>query len=164
MSDDDETPRWREDFPIQWESDSYVTRRELAKFLTLGSAFLVGASTTIAVAGRLRTTKETKPMLIAGASELAAGHALLFRYPTEEDRCILLRTHAGQLVAFSQICTHLSCAVVYQEVPERLFCPCHNGAFSCTEGLPIAGPPTRRLPRIVLEERAGDIFAVGVEV
>ena len=32
--------QWREDFPIEWENDHYVTRRELTKFLTLGSALL----------------------------------------------------------------------------------------------------------------------------
>ena len=30
-------PRWREDFPVRWDEDNYMTRRELAKFLTLGS-------------------------------------------------------------------------------------------------------------------------------
>ena len=33
----DERPRWREDFPVRWDEDNYMTRRELAKFLTLGS-------------------------------------------------------------------------------------------------------------------------------
>ena len=30
--------RWREDFPVNWESDNYVTRREMVKFLALGFA------------------------------------------------------------------------------------------------------------------------------
>jgi hypothetical protein len=29
--------RWREDFPVEWESDNYITRREMVKFLALGS-------------------------------------------------------------------------------------------------------------------------------
>ena len=29
--------RWRQDFPVEWESDNYVTRREMVKFLALGS-------------------------------------------------------------------------------------------------------------------------------
>jgi len=36
----DERPRWREDFPVRWDEDNYMTRRELAKFLTLGSGLL----------------------------------------------------------------------------------------------------------------------------
>ena len=30
-----DAPRWKRDFPILWDEDHYVTRRELAKFLTL---------------------------------------------------------------------------------------------------------------------------------
>jgi len=36
-------PRWRRDFPIDWEQDEYVSRRELVKFMVLTSAaFAVG--------------------------------------------------------------------------------------------------------------------------
>ena len=171
MSDDeqskpvqDPTPRWAEDFPVRWEADHYVSRRELAKFLTLGSGLLCAASVGIVAAGALRHEGPMPRARIAVASELAAGRSMLFRYPTDADPCILLRTHDGQLVAYSQVCTHLSCAVVYRAEPEQLFCPCHAGAFSCREGRPIAGPPTRPLPRILLEERDGDVFAVGVQV
>ena len=34
------TPKWRQDFPIEWEGDHYVSRREMVKFLTLGSLLL----------------------------------------------------------------------------------------------------------------------------
>lgn len=156
--------RWQEDFPIEWERDHYVTRRELAKFLTLGSALLAGASLVIAFVGKLRRLPRTGPLRIARAADVPPGGSSLFLYPTAEDPCILLRTRSGELKAYSQICTHLSCAVVYQPSKESLFCPCHWGSFSCGEGRPIAGPPTRPLPRIRLEERGGEIFAMGVEV
>ena len=157
-------PRWRRDFPIRWENDQYVSRRELAKFLTLGSALLVGANTIIAAVGRLRPRRKPAASMIAGARALAAGESLLFHYPTDEDPCILVRRGDGSLVAYSQVCTHLSCAVVHQPEKDCLLCPCHLGAFSCAEGLPTAGPPTRRLPRITLERRGGELWAVGVEV
>src|SRR5512147_54995 len=144
------SPRWRRDFPIGWENDHYVSRRELAKFLTLGSALLVGANALIAAIGRFRRRPATPARPIAGATALAPGGSLLFRYPTEADPCILVRRADGQFVAYSQICTHLSCAVVHRPAADRLFCPCHLGEFSCVEGLPTAGPPTRRLPRIRL--------------
>jgi Rieske Fe-S protein len=168
MADDpdsnEQAPRWRRDFPIGWESDHYVSRRELAKFLTLGSALLVGASFAIALVGKLRRAAPASAARIPGGTALGIGESLLFRYPTDEDPCILVRDHEGQLNAYSQVCTHLSCAVVYRPGEETLFCPCHHGYFSCGEGLPTAGPPTRRLPRIQLEERAGELFAVGVKV
>jgi nitrite reductase/ring-hydroxylating ferredoxin subunit len=157
-------PLWRRDFPIRWENDHYVSRRELAKFLTLGSALLVGANTLIAAVGRFGRKPATPERAIAGAGALAPGASLLFRYPTDADPCILIRRADGQFVAYSQVCTHLSCAVVHRPQDDRLFCPCHLGEFSCVEGLPTAGPPTRRLPRIRLLERSGELFAVGVEV
>jgi len=160
---DDPTPRWRQDFPIHWENDHYVTRRELAKFLTLGSGLLVGASALVAIVGRLRQPEPTRTRL-DGAAALAPGDSLLFRYPTEKDPCILLRHHDGRLLAYSQVCTHLSCAVVHRPDRGGLFCPCHQGVFSSAEGVPTAGPPTRRLPRIRLEEQAGEVYAVGVEL
>ena len=36
-------PQWRQDFPIEWEGDHYVSRREMVKFLTLGSLLLAVA-------------------------------------------------------------------------------------------------------------------------
>ena len=161
-------PQWRADFPIRWDEDHYVTRRELAKFLTLGSALLVGANAAVVVAGRMRRQPTYAPMRIASASALAPGESMLFRYPTDEDPCILLRTKRGELAAFSQVCTHLSCAVIYRAADDHLYCPCHEGLFAC-EGTrggapPIAGPPERPLPRITLDVRADDVFAIGVEV
>ena len=101
---------------------------------------------------------------IAAADEVAPGGSLLFRYPTDDDPCILVRDAAGRIDAFSQVCTHLSCAVVHRPGDDVLACPCHKGSFSAREGLPLAGPPTRRLPRIVIEQRGADLVATGIEV
>jgi len=157
-------PRWEEDFPIQTERDHYVARREFAKFLTLGSALLTLANVAIAFVG-LRPKKDRPPAtLIELASSVQPGGSLLFRYPTDQDPCILIRSTTGKFLAFSQVCTHLSCAVVHDPEHNQLFCPCHRGSFSETEGRPTAGPPTRSLPRIKLEWRDDDLYAVGIEV
>ena len=37
-------PQWRKDFPIEWEGDHYVSRREMVKFLTLGSLLLAAGA------------------------------------------------------------------------------------------------------------------------
>ena len=164
MGERRDRPRWSEDFPIAWERDHYVTRRELAKFLTLGSALLAGASALLAVAGRLWKPEKRRRVRIGSVSGVAPGASMLFRYPTDEDPCILVRAPDGRFEAYSQVCTHLSCAVVYRAEDRTLACPCHKGVFTCSEGRPIAGPPTRRLPRILLETRGDDLFATGVEV
>ncbi len=160
-------PRWREDFPVKWEDDHYVTRRELAKFLTLGSALLAGANAVVAVVGARRKPETYEPRRVASASAIAPGQSMLFRYPSDDDPCVLVRMRDGTLAAFSQVCTHLSCAVVYRPDEERLFCPCHNGAFACSGGhggaRPVAGPPERALPRIAIELRDDEVWALGVE-
>lgn len=159
-------PRWKEDFPVEWDKDHYMTRREMAKFLTLGSVLLAGASGAIAAAGgRFAAGPQQGPRTrIARSDEVPAGGHVLFRYPTDEDPCILVRTADGNLRAFSQVCTHLSCAVVHRPADGRFFCPCHRGWFEENSGAPAGGPPTRRLPRILLEEAGGEVFAVGREV
>jgi Rieske Fe-S protein len=168
MADGEREPRWRTDFPIQWERDHYVTRRELARFMTLGSAALVAANAAIAVAARGRQPRVLPRVRIAASTDLGPGESLFFRYPGEDDPCILVRTRRGALVGFSQVCTHLSCAVVYELAGDRLVCPCHEGAFECVAGTagarPIAGPPQRPLPRVRLEIEAADVYAVGLEV
>ncbi|MGH9823920.1 MAG: ubiquinol-cytochrome c reductase iron-sulfur subunit [Blastocatellia bacterium] len=157
-------PRWREDFPIQWERDHYVTRREFAKFLTLGSSLLVAANAVIAAIGLGRRKPQAPEALIGSASAVPPDGTVLFRYPTDKDPCILIRNKSGQLLAYSQVCTHLSCAVIHEPDQNQLFCPCHHGCFSTGDGRPLAGPPTRALPKIKLKVRGDDIYAVGVEI
>lgn len=157
-------PRWREDFPVRWDDDHYMTRRELAKFLTLGSGLLAGVNVLIAFIGLSREDLTAPALRIAAADDIAPGASLLFRYPTPDDPCILVRDASGRLDAFSQVCTHLSCAVVHRPDERVLACPCHNGSFSAREGRPLTGPPTRRLPRVVIEQRGRDLVATGIEV
>jgi arsenite oxidase small subunit len=160
-----DAPRWRQDFPILWDEDHYVTRRELAKFLTLGSGTIVAATVGVAVVGdELRPRGAGGRVRIEGAQSLARSGSLLFRYPTDGDPCILVRRADGRLSAYSQVCTHLSCAVVHRPASDQLYCPCHEGRFECADGRASGGPPTRRLPRVLLEQTAEGVFAVGVEV
>ena len=156
-------PRWREDFPIHSKNDDYITRREFAKLLTLGSALLAGASAVIAAVGRWirKPAHITSGVFIGTASSIRTGSSILFRYPSDEDPCILVRTQSGNLRAYSQVCTHLSCAVVHRPEADSFFCPCHQGHFSATEGRPTGGPPTRQLPRIWIEQRGDELYAVG---
>lgn len=159
-----DTPRWREDFPIRWDDDHYMTRRELAKFLTLGSGLLAGTNFLIAAIGLTLRPAGAPAVRVAGINDVPPGTSVLFRYPTAEDPCILVRETDGSLHAYSQVCTHLSCAVIHRPAERTLFCPCHEGVFAVVDGRPIAGPPTRRLPRIVIDQQGPDLVATGVEV
>lgn len=152
--------QWRRDFPIEWEGDQYVTRREMVKFLTLGSLLLAVSNWTMVVTNRFLRRGIKATMRVGAAADLRKNGVLLFRYPTDRDPCIAVRSASGEIVAYSQVCTHLSCAVIYDDKEQNLFCPCHNGRFNLSEGAPVAGPPTRPLPRIKIEERFGQLYAV----
>ena len=100
---------------------------------------------------------------VARAAEVPEGAARYFAYPAEDDQAVLLHLPGNRFVAYSQVCTHLSCAVYYQAERGRLYCPCHEGVFDPLTGEPVAGPPQRPLPRIVLREENGTLYAVGRE-
>jgi len=162
--DDRDPPRWRQDFPIDWPIDEFVARRDFAKFLVLTSgAFAVGQAWIAAQDLVRRNRAAPARRKIAALSELAVGGVKEFSYPGEHDRCLLVRLGERDLVAFSQSCTHLSCAVVPKVEQGVFVCPCHEGYFDLRTGKNISGPPPRPLPRIVLELDAGDVFAVGVD-
>ncbi|HEX8985876.1 MAG TPA: Rieske (2Fe-2S) protein, partial [Bryobacteraceae bacterium] len=78
------------------------------------------------------------------------------------DHCILVRPTENRFVAYSQKCTHLSCAVYYSRQRNRLECPCHEGYFSIADGRVLQGPPPRPLPAIQLERRGELLVAVNV--
>ena len=156
------TPKWRQDFPIEWEGDHYVSRREMVKFLTLGSLLLAMANWVVALATKVFHRGSRAERYVGSMSALDQSGLMLFRYPTNEDPCIAVRTPEGKLVAYSQVCTHLSCAVIHNERENALFCPCHHGLFNL-QGQPVAGPPTRSLPRVQLEQRGDKLFAIGLE-
>jgi Rieske Fe-S protein len=160
-----EQPDWRRDFPIDVPQDNYVARRDFTKFLGLTSlAFLVG-QLWIAARGWLRGRQESPgPRPVVLLAQVPVGGALTFSYPGDQDVCLLLRPAADSLVAYSQKCTHLSCAVMPDVAGGRLHCPCHHGAFDLPTGRPLAGPARRPLPRIALEVRDGTVYATGVEL
>lgn len=57
---------------------------------------------------------------------------------------IVVRTPAGDLRAFSAVCTHLGCTVQYRPDLRHIWCACHNGHYDLN-GINIAGPPPRPL-------------------
>jgi Rieske Fe-S protein len=69
---------------------------------------------------------------------------------------ILVRTPAGELKAFSAVCTHLNCTVQYRADLSHIWCACHNGHFDLN-GQNIAGPPPRPLEAYVVNARGNQI-------
>lgn len=159
------TPVWAEEFSVHAGEDAYVQRRQFTKFLVMTSFGMVAGNGWIWLKAITAEERSDWPQaVIARASEIAPGTVRFFTYPAETDPCILVRRTNGEFTAFSQKCTHLSCAVFYESASRRLECPCHEGYFSVEDGSVLQGPPPRPLPRIVLERRGGELVATGVEI
>ncbi len=157
-------PRWCQDFPTDIPEDDALARREFTKFLVLTSGAFVAGQCWIGLMSLLRNDRPPPEKRLAAEGDVPPGGVVEFRYPTEDDPCLLMRLQDGRLVAYGQQCSHLSCAVIPEPARGHLRCPCHNGYFEINEGRPVAGPPRRPLPRIKLEVRGGVIYATGVEL
>jgi nitrite reductase/ring-hydroxylating ferredoxin subunit len=163
----DQSPKWREDFPFEFEFDEHVTRRDFTRFLVLVSGGF--ATGTGVVAARALTYEEPPAprVAITTAAELGPGTSKQFRYPDAHTPALLVRRLDGSLAAFQQRCPHLGCPVRYhrtEDFAEALICHCHNGRFDLESGEGTSGPPRelRPLRGIILDESGGQIFAVGL--
>lgn len=86
--------------------------------------------------------------------DVKANSGQIFRFGNQP--AILLRTPAGDLRAFSAVCTHLACIVQYRSDLSQIWCACHNGHFDLN-GKNIAGPPPKPLEEYSVNARAEQI-------
>jgi Rieske Fe-S protein len=155
----EDSEEWREEFPYPWEKDDIITRRDTLRFLLAGSGALFLATGALAVIGNLPAGSNVKAVPIAKVDELAENQWKVFDFPDQYSQGILINLPGNRLVAYSDVCTHLSCAVVYRS-DGKLHCPCHDGLFDAATGNVLAGPPIRPLPLLQIAISNGTIYAV----
>ncbi len=156
-------PLWTEDFSVHAAEDKFILRRQFSKFLVLTSFGMLAGNIWIWMKSLFAKPAGSFPeVAIAKPSKIGVGDVKLFNYPTANDPCILVRIPSGTLAAYSQKCTHLSCAIYYSREQNRFECPCHEGFFSVENGSVLQGPPPRPLPKVVVEERGGRLYAIRV--
>lgn len=154
-----EQEEWRKEFPYPWDEDEIVTRRDTLRFLLGSSSALCLATGVLAILGNLPSDPGVQHVPIAKVGELKEHQWKVFNFPDQYEQGILINLPGKGLVAYSDVCTHLSCAVLYKG-DGTLHCPCHEGLFDATTGDVLAGPPTRPLPYIQLALENGVIYAV----
>ena len=160
----DKEPLWRDEFSIETAMESYVARRQFAKFLVLTSLGMFVGNLWIVVRDWFASKSSFQPQSLGSLENIGIGEVKLFSYPTPDDPCILIRTASDNFVAYSQKCTHLSCAVYYSKEENRIECPCHEGYFSVKDGSVLQGPPPRPLPRVLLKREGNEVVATGIEI
>ena len=161
----DVQPAWKDDFPIDWVDDHFVTRREFTKSLVLVSFATFAATGSLVGMGLLERRRDGKGLpakRIAAIGEIPVGGSKVFHYPEEDDPCLLIRLSAGEYAAYGQKCTHLGCPVTYRAPAKCLYCPCHEGFFNAADGTVRSGPPPRPLPKVVIERRGDELWATGM--
>jgi len=69
----------------------------------------------------------------------------------------------SEVSVYSNMCTHLSCRVTWQEDRTIYFCPCHDGRFN-KEGEVVAGPPPEPLYEFETKVEEGILSIMHMEV
>ncbi|MEK6288442.1 MAG: ubiquinol-cytochrome c reductase iron-sulfur subunit [Acidobacteriota bacterium] len=97
----------------------------------------------------------TQNSVTAGkVSELALNSGTIFKFGNKPG--LLIRSAAGELKAFSAVCTHLDCIVQYEPDKRQIWCACHNGQYNLS-GQNVGGPPPRPLEEYVVNTRGEEI-------
>lgn len=81
---------------------------------------------------------------IASLSEVPVGGSV--GIDIDGEPALLAQPQAGQVVAFSAICTHQGCVV--GAAGDRFECPCHGSVYDAATGEVLQGPAIDPLPAI----------------
>lgn len=132
----------------------FVSRRQ---FIQLGAAGLGAAWLGLLVQSWLFPAQPVgqtvKPVTFA-LSDLPVGGFKQFLYGGAP--AILLRTPES-VRAFSLVCTHLGCTVLWQPEKGQFHCPCHDGRFD-QFGEVLAGPPPVPLESLPVSVQDGQVM------
>ena len=136
-----------------------INRRRFINLFLGGSFFATIAAFLYPVIRYVLPPKQAeavqKKVAAAKVGDLAPNAAKIFKFGSSP--AILINTQEGNLLAFSAVCTHLTCTVTYETDTGTLYCPCHNGRFDMA-GNVISGPPPRPLEAYDVEVVGQDIF------
>jgi cytochrome b6-f complex iron-sulfur subunit len=93
---------------------------------------------------------------IAQISKVPAGSAVTFT--DSGNPAVLVHLQDGKFAAYSAVCTHQGCTVVYQN--DQLLCPCHGSVFDPSKGGAVLGgpAPSPPLPQIPIKVQSGGIY------
>ncbi len=69
----------------------------------------------------------------------------------------IMRYGQEQVSVLSNICTHLSCRVTWDETAQEYLCPCHDGVFD-KAGLVVSGPAPKPLVQYETKIEEGVLY------
>ena len=137
------------------------------EFLTMRRKLLKGLFTFLGVFGMggilyglygfLARGEGTHAPIEVSLSDIPSGGTYLFQYGGFPG--ILMQEESGAFQAFSLVCTHLGCTVIWKPEKKEFYCPCHDGLFDA-QGKVMSGPPPSPLERLKVKV-IGEKIVVG---
>jgi nitrite reductase/ring-hydroxylating ferredoxin subunit len=121
----------------------------------------LGAAAGVSVAGFSVACSNTaaEGRVIARVSEVPLGSAIEFRDDYSGERAMLIHLEGGRFVAYSVVCTHQGCPVVYRG--GELVCPCHGSVFDPARGgAAVRGPAREPLREVEVDTEDGKVVRV----
>ena len=112
--------------------------------------------------------------LVGQAQRMQVNTPVSFNYPDADSPCVAIKMGQrmaggvgpdGDIVAYSNLCTHMGCPLMYDAQTRSFKCPCHYSMFDPEKsGQMICGQATEDLPQIQLSYDAGHdtVHAVAV--
>lgn len=159
---------------------SNMNRRNFLKGSSAAAAIpLMGSTGSVLATESSRSntgvTLDYPQTAIGNANSIPVNKAISFSYPDSDSPCALIRM--GQqvpggigpnkdIVAYSILCNHMGCPLMYAPETRTFKCPCHFSIFDSEKaGQMVTGQSTENLPRILLSfnEDSGEIKAIGVD-
>jgi thiosulfate dehydrogenase (quinone) large subunit len=138
-----------------------VVGEPLTRRAALAQALGVTATVTGAIAGVSLLFRGAVPVAakaasgtaVADSAALATGDAI--SVSADGLPALVIRGDDGSLSAFSAVCTHAGCDVIWRDGEIR--CPCHHARFDAATGEATKGPARAPLTPLSVEERDGQI-------
>lgn len=126
------------------ESKDPINRRDFLKTIWKGLGIIaaievVGGFSAFIFSGKSKNVDAAKHLFEAGAIDLFVPESVT---AFMGGRFYLARQKDGGFIALSMKCTHLGCAIAWEEKHKRFVCPCHASAFSMKGE--VLNPPAAR--------------------
>jgi len=100
--------------------------------------------------------------VIGSLSKLKSGAEMDFNYPDADSPCKAVMVD-GKIKAYSLLCTHKGCPIMYNASKKSFRCPCHFSEFDAElDGQMIIGQATENIPEILVKVKNGKVIAYGV--
>ncbi|HTC70888.1 MAG TPA: Rieske (2Fe-2S) protein [Acidothermaceae bacterium] len=136
------------------DSPTVVSRRTV-----LVAGIAVAGTAGLALAGCSTKSAAVAPTgnsgVLAKVADIPVGNAVS---ATLDGKPILIsQPVAGEILAFTAICTHQGCTVA--PAGKEFKCPCHGSVYNAATGAVITGPAPAPLAAIPVKVEAGSVVA-----